>query len=461
MIVTLPTMDAFGTGFQIGREEKYAMRDHSDWYNSDFRSLLPPRDSLARGRLLLPDQSDVINLPLFRLASDFLGNAVIGELPAHSPNSQAQEAWVERHESIIMRALRRATVYWSIHDYTVFTSERGFIRAYDPQYYWRVGDPAQRDELVGHILAHPYREVRIDEVNANVHHLERVPDRIQVLKVYPENPDSENPTMPSTVEIYELSGRDGVVGRRLSGPSMSSVTAACVAGDGDSFYPGSKDLAAQIILDFSNIEQDLNRDRNMIELFPAEVADAIKRAAPRSQRSDDLRGLREYLYTQRFPAASFDPERGMPQPRKESIRLDSAFEMLRSSLDLFFMASGVPPSSFGIGVGRGESGFAREKAQDAASARARAYRRDLADCLPILCAKAGAPPNGGMIGWTWASPPFQDRAARQAELIALHSAGIITTDEVRLALGWKGSIADAPDSQSEMNSEQESENQEE
>ena len=105
-------------------------------------------------------------------------------------------------------------------------------------------------------------------------------------------------------------------------------------------------------------------------------------------------------------------------------------------LDLFFIASGLPPSSFGIGIGRGESGFARERAQDAASSRARAYRRDLAECLPILVRAAGIPGNG-KVSFNWSAPPFQDRSKRQQELLALEAQGIITKEQVASALGWE------------------------
>ena len=95
----------------------------------------------------------------------------------------------------------------------------------------------------------------------------------------------------------------------------------------------------------------------------------------------------------------------------------------------------MPVSSFGIGIGRGESGYAREKAQDASSSRIRAYRRDTADCFPGLCRAAGAP-KAGMLSFNWATQPFVDKSVAQEWLLRLYQAGVITLDELREGLGY-------------------------
>lgn len=439
-ISQVPDIRAFGTGYHTQDLRKVQASERAEWYDARYdKTLLPPSSSIASGRALLAD-ADIINLPIFQLASDFMANAVLGESPASSPNTQAQTAWVDENETMIDRALRRATRYWSIHDYAVFTAEPGYIRAIDPISYYRVGEPDQRDATVGHIIAYPYREPVLDEIQQGEAVFERIPNRIRVDKVYPDG-------QGATTQVFEYDGAS-IIGRALTGEESSPYTAVVTAGAGNAWYHGAKDLAARIILGISNVDQDLNRFRNRIRWYPNSVATDMTNEVPQEQRIEiadngSVRVLNSGEVKAKIerrirPVVILSGDDTDPMDDGAGgIMLDAPFEQLRTALDLFFMTSGLPPSSFGIGVGRGESGVARERAQDAASARARAYRRDLTDGLPILCERAGAPA-GGPIGFNWSAPPFQDMTARQQELLSLHSAGIVTATEVRNSLGWRG-----------------------
>ena len=417
MITTLPSMEAFGTQFQTSRREKALMAQHARWYEDDFRTLLPRTDNLASGYALL-DTDDIIHFPLFSTASEFINDAVIGEMPAISTETDAQREWIDEHRSMIDRALRDATRYWSIHDLAVFTSEPGFIRAVDPTYYYRVGEPSQRDAVVGHIIAYPYREPDLEEINTGSD-LERVPNRIKVLKVYPAsetNPQGQR----STVQTFLISGEAGIVGQPVTAEEESPISAVCIAGRADSWYEGARDIASRILLEGSNIHQDLNRYRNRIQFVPASVAAAMRLSLPRQERESatglDLRSKIEGKIRPMIALDAATGEEPFDFP-EQGIDLSYAFEFYRSMWDSFFITAGVPPSSYGIGVGRGESGYAREKAQDAASSRARAYRRDLTDCLPQLSIAAGCPAMPKDLGFTWIAPPFKDRGQTEESVL--------------------------------------------
>ena len=285
-----------------------------------------------------------------------------------------------------------------------------------------MGQPDQHDADVGHIIAYPYRQRDLSELNVHATGLE--PNRIKVIKM------SQG---VSTIQHFLLAG--GIVGSAITGLEPAPIRAIVTAGMGDSWYGAAKPIAAALVSQFSNLEIELNRWYNRATYYSAGVGNSMREQLTNEGRGLDLRAIKVMLDKTVRPVILLQGEDIAPINEVNAPQLESVFTAVRTLLDIFFMTSGIPPSSFGIGIGRGESGYAREKAQDAASANARAYRRDLTQGLPTLVKAAGFP-QSGEVSFNWSAPPFQDRTSRQQELLSLLNAGVITKEEVRKALNW-------------------------
>ena len=199
-----------------------------------------------------------------------------------------------------------------------------------------------------------------------------------------------------------------------------------------------RDVASRLLISLTGLHSDIGRWRNRIQYLPSSVAENMRQtlmAVSPDRSIVTARDIKAELESTVRPVVALDTsEEDPPMTASDVLELTGIFEEFRTLADLFFLGSGLPPSSFGIGIGRGESGVARERAQDAASSRARAYRRDLAECLPQLALAAGMPQ--AEVTFNWSAGPFEDRKARQQELLELKKEGIIDAAEVRAALGW-------------------------
>ena len=455
-MIILPNIEAIGPGFNWNRELTYKQRRWWRWYEQiDYRDVFPANPTTSNGLALLgpapppnpkeleqnigrPGQRDYPDLqiiPIHKLASDFIRHATISEAPIFSAQSETQSEWLADAMPSIFAAIRRATRYWSVHDLAVLTAEQDadgnpVVRAVDPISYVRIGQREQRDALVGHALIYPYRDPygpEEDKVGVN-----ETPNAVMVVKFMP---GGEN-----WVEHYEYSGTQ--IGRQKS-RERSSIQAICVAGAGESWYDGSQDTAARIMIMLSLIHRAISRYENRTRYIPAEVASQIHDVIATAERGAgreppmDFRSITEMLEATANPVIAVGSGDVPPESPRDDLMLDYYFEAARTNLDLFWLLGGLTPSSFGIGVGRGESGVAREKAQDAAVSRARAYRRDLAECLPELCAGAGMPMvEGSNVSFGWTSSPFENQQSRTENLVMLHREGIITREDARSWLGF-------------------------
>ena len=428
-MIIIDSIDQFGEGQHVNWPEQEERKRYMDWYNMRYSSLYTNKPDISNGRQLLDDSEDLLLLPLFKIASDFYNNAGMAEEPVISSDTDTGTRWIQENEGRLLKALRRGTKYWSIQDYAVFVAENDFIRAIDPTYYFRVGLPDQKDALVGHIIAYPWREKSIEELKTQT--FDGVPDRITVIKLY----NNDNGDRISTHQEFHYDGQ--VIGAPTTAETESAVTAVCVAGLGDSWYGDVQHLAGRIMIQQSLILDDINRYRNQVRYLPASVLQIVRNALKVGEELPDFKMIQEFINKQKRLTVGLGSDDPQPDASyKEVLDLESAFRSLETDYDLFYITSGLPPTSYGIGVGRGESGYAREKAQDAASARVRAYRSDLAECLPELMVASGAPVSG-LYTVNWSSPPFEDRNSKRESVIQELQAGIITPEEAREALGYQ------------------------
>lgn len=439
LMILIDNMDAVGEGYVVNFPEIGEQERHVEWYKGEFTSMFPEA-TVNNGLKLFDTTTDLIRLPVFSTTSNFYSAAALAESPSISTESLEAKAWIKDHKAMIEKSLERGARRWSVHGTAIITAEDGFIRALDYDdnaIYLRVGERDRPDTLVGHVLLYPFYMPQ-EEGEELVHNV-NVPNRIRVEKFFGDN---------GTLQTFHFDGHtigvpvEGDAGRL----SASPITAFCVAGDGDTWYSRLDSIGSMLLIMISNIHGTIMRFENRPVYLPVRVYNMMREELERIQRMMQDAGNtdeEEPIITLQQVAQAFDklvrPRMGIdneeepPMGSAETLELVTQFEALRSYQDYFYLGSGLPPASYGIGVGRGESGIARERAQDAAATRIRAFRRDLSECLPNLVAGAGMP--AADISFNWITSPFEDRSKKQEEVIALKNAGIINERQAAEMMG--------------------------
>ena len=418
-------LEHFETAFTPGYHYRFTEIANAEawrkWYSGDYATLLPNTPTVANGLKLLPN--GVWNYPYFSETSDFIADAAMSEHPALESPDEALSAWLADNGEGVMKAIRRATHYWSIDGVGVLAAQADKIEAIDPIHYFRVGTVDMPDELVGHILALRYVEKTPAQQLLPEQNLPF--NRLKVIKLA-AGMDT------ATEQIMEY--HPGIVGRPLTGVYESPVKSICVAGNWRSWYPGCKDIVAQLLITMGVQGSQLNRYANRIRWLPLPAFDDYRRDLGSENRpatfSEAMRAFSEEAY----PYVGLS---GIAEPPQEAIYVEdfaSRDAYINTLSQVFALACGIPPGTFGVGISPDASGFAREKAQDAASARIRSYRHEVERCAPKAI-KAMGGPEGELI-FNWSSPPFQSRDAFVKDVLDMKREGIISVKETRAALGY-------------------------
>ena len=392
-----------------------------EWYNTRYNSLLPT-PTVDNGLALIG--GNPLRLPVFKMVSDFMSNAALSAMPGFASPDPALQDWLNDNSWQLDKALRRATRHWSVTDLAVLVSYPDRVEAFDPRYYFRCGSPDQPDALVGHILAIPF--LQRDAASQLNPYTILPPNRIKVVRLR---------NGAATTQLFSYSGSEasGVVGQPLTELTAGPETAICVAGSWDSWYAGIRDVAAALLIAYSLHNVQLNRYANRPSYIPVTVLDGIRDSHPDPAAMNPTAIMKAFNELIR-PAIGLMQDAEPPMESVYNEDFQSREIYLGRLWEAFFLGSGLPPSSFGIGVSVNESGYAREKAQDAASARIRAFRQDLTECLPQLVKGMGAPE--GEVTFSWAAPPFQNRSQHVEEILGLFDRQLISPAEARRELGW-------------------------
>ena len=393
-----------------------------EWYSGNFTSLFDQPTIANGGRLVGNPQG----IPIFQIASDFAAEAAYAEGPSFSADDPAVNEWLEENYYALDKAIQRAVRHWSIADVAVLSAQPELVEAVDPIYYFRVGSPDQPDKFVGHIIASRYIERSAPE--QLLPEIKTTPNRIKVVKF------RDGVGYEQVLEYHP-----NIVGQPLTPLRISPIKAICVSGSWNSWYSGIRNLAAQLLTGMAVQNLQLNRYANRITYVPVQALDGIRddvtlASGTRPTAQAVMSAFKELPYPVVGLTPGPDGNYDVPPESVYSEDFQSREAFLDRLWDTFYLASGTSPQSYGINIGKGESGFAREKAQDAASARIRAFRRDMAECLPTITRAMGCP--DGDQTWQWTSPPFQNREAHTSEVVKLLAAGIITIEEARRSLGW-------------------------
>lgn len=428
----LVSFDQFAPGLFLNFDRVRRERNYQNWYAGDYTDFFPP-PSIDNG-FKLHNIKDRIIYPFHKIASQFYTDAAIAERPVVTSDNDQLQAWWDENEAYVYRILEDATREWSITDRVVFiTHEDGtFEFAASPDYY-RIGEYYDPDTRVGHVLVYLYREYTEAELkNPSFTYLF---NRARVLKYHPE----EN---INTVQIFEYSDT-GYFGAQIGPTENAGITSITVAGRGDSWYGDSRDVVARFMARLTNNDRALNRSDNRPLVLPSSLLSTYNPEGDPMTPTQKLKNITETVNpVVSGPSAS----EGNPYMGTigEAYQYPDEQDLLEYLGQLCYLVAGVPATSFGIGIGEGESGYARERAQDRASARCRAYRSDLQSHLPTILRGMGAP--DGKISFSWTTNPFEDKRAKFDELARELQLGAITVDEFRADRGrGKMPVVNAPD----------------
>ena len=420
------SIDQVQTGFVYDFPRIRMEREWDRWYGGDYASLLP-NATIGNG-LKLFDRTDLIKVNLPKILSGFIEIATLAEPPNVSSDSAEAIQWTDENFEAVYRVIKEGGNWWSRKRVSVWvTFQDGTMDTIDPSEYIRVGRVTDPDVQVGHIILQVYTERTPDQLlrpNAYV-----TPNRIKVYRYAPSF------TPPVNVEeTYEFTGTEtyGVVGNLLES-KPAEITSMFVAGDRRPWMQDAKDLMARFMIKLTNLDTTLNHYDNAPRLIPNKwfLGDF-------GQRLD----LGEMTPTQRLeayrnavrPSFAVDDESGNIAYAVQ----EPAFEYSRDLHALFdhilMFTIGASPQSVGFNLGAGESGIAREKAQDMLASICRSFRRDLEFGLPILFTGLGAP--AVPYSFSWASSPFENRLVAAQEIRSDLMAGIIDVPEARYFRGY-------------------------
>ena len=413
----LYSLDQFTTGLIFQFPRVLEGERWNKWYRGEYETLMPA-PSVDNGYKLF-SANDLITYPYFMVASDFYVDATWAETPNVSglSGNRGQE-WLAQNAERVFQIFRRATLDWAIHGRgIVIVNEDGTLVNVDPTNYFRIGQIWERDDLVAHAICYRYYDGPVQQ------HLPAYffyPNRIRIIKYYPE-------MGINSVQTFAYSGVS--VGQALTPEMPAGIAAICTFGIGDSWYGGIERLMARYLIQLTTNHATLNWAVNSPVTIPRRMltSDQVNDTRSFQQKMDDFR-------------QQVRPIIGLDEDSREPTKLQGAPEYphQRDHLEmlglLISQVSKVPPTSFGIGIGAGESGYARERSQDAAAVRIKDIRNRIAKCLPDIVKIMGAP--AGNYSFSWGTSPFEDKLAKQNELITLKEAGILTVNEVRTALGY-------------------------
>ena len=406
----LTSVDQFTTGlvFQFPRVERYEA--WQDWYDGNYGALYP-EPSINNGRNLLGEH-DYIEPRIFKMVSDFYKDGTIAERPAVTADSPEFTAWFEENGERFFNGVERGVSTWSIFGWSVLvTHEDGTIENVHPSAYFRIGQLYDPDESVGHVIAYRYFE------HENIHDFQpnqvNYPNRVRIIKYVP----SEG---INTVQVFAMDGF--VIGAPLTPPEPAGITALCTAGKDDGWYDDAQDVAAAFMIRLSLNQTALSRHDNRATLVPPGL---LKSYSPGENMTptEQLAAFNKLVR----PVIEADPQGGDVGTIGEATAFPDEADHVEYLAQMFYLASGIPPTSFGIGIGAGESGYAREKAQDRASARIRSLRQDLTRCLAAILTGMGAPEADVTIAWF--TNPFEDRTAKLDWVLRLKDAGLINDEQ--------------------------------
>ena len=391
-----------------------------EWYEGNYNTLFPSTPTVENGYALHSADSRIVP-PIYRFASSFFQKAVLSSEPAiSSSNATEFDRWWNGNKNNegksrpFLQALKLAVEHWSVKGRAILVAYKdGTIEAIDPSSYFRVGRLYDSDEEVGHILAFTYRSFSGEqEPLKKIPWAQVYPNRCRVVRF--AKPSRNYPNGINTVQEFDFNG--GVIRQPVTEQESAGVASILVAGLGDSFYKDTSTIVRAYIARISNNAVALNLSDNAPLIIPPGIFDYQDTAKPMSAQK-----LMEQFRRAVRPVLQSDISNFTGKGLEKDIGYDSRERFADELIEILWLVIGVPPSSFGIGVGKNESGAARSKAEHAAKVRATDFRSMLEAGIPNFLRSMGAP---GNISAKWLRAPFEDISQELPNVLDLHERGI-------------------------------------
>ena len=434
-------------GFPYGSIPRIrAMEQYARMYAGDKNAILSEvRDNVVTGRSLI-ETTDIKNINIGDIVSGYYTDAIMG---SGLIVSSEKEGEIDRYNNeirarlirVAYRALKKDS-WGGLSGIEVYND--GTIVDLDPRELFIISPIEDNDETSIFVTFRPYYEPASENDAIQLPVTSHVANRATLEAWDPQTGQS----------IFWVCHFDGLVlGDVIEPPRPANIGAIVRIGHNDSFYPGIKDTWAAILIQSTIVQMMVNLDASRPEFYPASMEQAIEKWIPPAKEitGDDqhitdgrptvLQGFQQNYYwwrQHRMPlAVMYSPEigqtgtqhfgrQGEPYPIKETM------DFLKYLYEEFALESGVAFSSFGYGIGAGESAEAREQAQTIAKARASTRRDQLLVALDVVARVLGYD-----VKHAFAAPPFVNSEQWAMLKDDEYERGITTLNEVREAKQYK------------------------
>ena len=418
------SMEQFTTGMVMNFQRLYAERDWEDWYHGRYQSLLPSVATIQNG-LAMFDNTDLIEVPFFKEASDIYIHAVLADNPVLDTDSPEMQEWWDEHQDTFLKVLRKAVQQWSIKDRMVMvTLMDGSVLEIDPTEYFRVGRLEDSDELVGHVLAIPYYDFNAADLQNPA--FMRIPNRIQISR-YSEGLGIND------VQQFDFSG-SLVIGKPITGREPGDITSLVHGGMGDSWYGHARTLVGRLMIQTTNLDVVVNQTNNKTLVIPTNISFGMRTGEGDTRTIQQLTtAYRKIVRPAVQIAAGTDPATADVGVIDEAYAVAEQQGVLEHTRQLCYLATELPPSVHGYGIGAAESGVAIERRNDRATARVAGLRNAIMRGFPKLFKGMGAPEAEFHLSWRTA--PFENRSEYEDRVLRLYNSKVISLELTQKMLG--------------------------
>ena len=411
------SLDEFSSGETV---DVARLNDIALWrrlYEGDLSSLYAVNESVYNG-LNVVKRDAMQDMSLYHVMSHFYFDAVLSDLPAVSSEDEARQAWLDRFMWDVWEAFDAAVEDWSISDVGVmYTAEGELVRAVPSHNYFPVYAENDTDSVIGHCFFYPYASGD-----------NKVEDRVRIVKY-------DVPTGTSYSQTFQYTA-GGAIGPPVDTGASPRITGVFTFGAEKSFYPLVGDAVREINVREGAASLVLNKHTSPLLVAPAAAV------AGNSQ----LLNPQGKSYTDQSPfqrtSDSISEGGGLISGKEDTdwayltyeAKLAENTAKIERLISYIHLVSGVPPQTFGVDIGKGESGVARERAMMSAVVKIGKLRASMSRMFPLMFDAMGAPEGDTSVIWT--AGPLADKDAERSRAISEYAQGIITLDEVRAELGY-------------------------
>jgi len=355
----------------------------------------------------------IVRVPMFSQCTSFHRGGTLGVPPVFLSPNAARQAWLDLNKDEIYKALLRAFKHWPETGNFVLAVERTpaglYLRDVDPRNYFKVVDIRNPENVVGHVLAWPWRQVE-PQVDLQTHHAQP-DDRLTVVKLAPDFGVNERTE-------YEYSA--GGIGQALAHSAPSEFVWVAQFGQDRSLYEGAEQAVQQICV--------LKSFQAMVQYVWGFPTVALPHGAP-NQWTHNPRGS-----VVRRDAVGDGGEHAEYLQLEDNHATWEA--LLRQHWNTAHEALKIPPSVTGVDNGGATSGIMVARMQADAKQQALELRQHIIRVLPEVIDALDPANAGAEMTIEWPVEPYvsQDPLPHLFELV---QNGVITPEEARPFFGFE------------------------